>query len=49
VLDIGLNYANSYHEINILGTGLVNADIGALGGLSAGTPVKLNSVGGTLT
>ncbi|KJH70913.1 iron uptake porin [Aliterella atlantica] len=48
-LDIGLNYANSYHEINILGTGLVNADIGALGGLPAGTPVKLNSVGGTLT
>lgn len=48
-IDIGLNYANSYHEINILGTGLVNADIGALGGLSAGTPVKLNSVGGTLT
>ncbi|WP_009632711.1 iron uptake porin [Synechocystis sp. PCC 7509] len=48
-IDIGLNYANSYHEINILGTGLVNADIGALGGLAAGTPVKLNSVGGTLT
>lgn len=48
-VDIGLNYANSYHEINILGTGLVNADIGALGGVSAGTPVKLNSVGGTVT
>lgn len=48
-IDIGINYANSYHEINILGTGLVNADIGALGGLPAGTPVKLNSVGGTLT
>lgn len=49
-IDIGLNYANSYHEINILGTGLVKADIGeALGGLSAGTPVKVNSVGGTLT
>lgn len=47
--DIGLNYANSYHEINILGTGLVNADIGALGGVPAGIPVKLNSVGGTLT
>lgn len=47
--DIGLNYANSYHEINILGTGLVNADIGALGGVPAGTPVKLNSVGGTFT
>jgi Carbohydrate-selective porin, OprB family/S-layer homology domain len=48
-IDIGLNYANSYHEINILGTSLVNADIGALGGLAAGTPVKLNSVGGTVT
>lgn len=48
--DIGLNYANSYHEINILGTGLVNADIGgALAGLPFGTPVKVNSVGGTLT
>lgn len=47
--DIGLNYANSYHEINILGTGLVNADIGALAGVPAGIPVKLNSVGGTLT
>lgn len=48
--DVGLNYANSYHEINILGTGLVNADIGgALAGLDFGTPVKVNSVGGTLT
>ncbi|MFN6561329.1 MAG: iron uptake porin [Nostoc sp. ChiSLP01] len=48
-LDIGLNYANSYHEINILGTGLISSDIGALGGVAADTPVKLNSVGGTLT
>ena len=48
-LDFALNYAHSYHEINILGTGLVSADIGALGGVSLGTPVKLNSVGGTLT
>lgn len=48
--DIGINYANSYHEVNILGTGLVNADNGgALAGLDFGTPVKLNSVGGTLT
>ncbi|MGB3650877.1 MAG: iron uptake porin, partial [Rivularia sp. (in: cyanobacteria)] len=30
-IDIGLNYANSYHEINILGTGLVSADTNALG------------------
>ncbi|MBE8986973.1 iron uptake porin [Nostoc sp. LEGE 12450] len=48
-LDIGLNYANSYHEINILGTGLISGDIGALAGVEAGTPVKLNSVGGTVT
>ena len=48
-LDIGINYANSYHEINILGTGLVSADIGALAGVGLGTPVKLNSVGSTLT
>ncbi|NUN64945.1 iron uptake porin [Pseudanabaena biceps] len=50
-LDIGLNYANSYHQINILGTGLAAADIGAIAG--AGTsltdPIKLNSVGATLT
>ncbi|PMB07973.1 S-layer protein [Fischerella thermalis CCMEE 5273] len=48
-IDIGLNYANSYHEINILGTGLTSSDIGALANVSLGTPVKLNSVGGTLT
>ncbi|MDZ8028039.1 MAG: iron uptake porin [Nostoc sp. DedQUE11] len=48
-LDIGLTYANSYHEINILGTGLISSDVGALGGVAAGTPVKLNSVGGTVT
>ena len=49
-LDIGLNYANSYHEINILGTGLVSADTNALGLADGnlGIPVKLNSVGGTL-
>jgi hypothetical protein len=50
-LDIGLNYANSYHQINILGTGLASADIGAISG--AGTaltdPIKLNSIGSTLT
>ncbi|BDI19484.1 porin [Nostoc cf. commune SO-36] len=48
-LDIGLNYAHSYHEINILGTGLISGDIGALAGVAAGTPVTLNSVGGTVT
>jgi hypothetical protein len=29
-LEIGLNYAHSYHQINILGTGLAAADIGAV-------------------
>ncbi|MDF5739512.1 MULTISPECIES: iron uptake porin [unclassified Nostoc] len=48
-LDIGLNYAHSYHEINILATGLVSSDIGALAGVAAGTPLTLNSVGGTIT
>ncbi|BAY94888.1 MULTISPECIES: iron uptake porin [unclassified Tolypothrix] len=48
-LDIGLNYSHSYHEINILGTGLISGDIGALAGVGAGTPVTLNSVGGTVT
>jgi len=50
-LDIGLNYANSYHQINILGTGLASADINSItGGTSAlGDPIRLNSVGSTLT
>ncbi|MEA5506030.1 iron uptake porin [Halotia wernerae UHCC 0503] len=48
-LDIGFNYAHSYHEINILGTGLISSDIGALAGVAAGTPVTLNSFGGTVT
>ena len=29
-IDIGLNYANSYHQINILGTGLTSGDIGSV-------------------
>jgi len=51
-LDIGLNYANSYHQINILGTGLASADILAINtgaGTSLTDPIKLNSVGSTLT
>ncbi|MEH2339827.1 iron uptake porin [Nostoc sp.] len=48
-LDIGLNYAHSYHEINILATGLVSSDIGALAGVAVGTPLTLNSVGATVT
>ncbi|MBS3026159.1 MAG: carbohydrate porin [Dolichospermum sp. DET50] len=47
-IDIGLNYANSYHQINILGTGLTSSDIGALATVPLGTPVKLNSFGGTV-
>jgi len=50
-LDIGLNYANSYHQINILGTGLASADIDSItgGGATLFDPIKLNSVGSTLT
>jgi hypothetical protein len=50
-IDIGLNYANSYHQINILGTGLASADINAItgGGASLNDPIKLNSIGSTLT
>lgn len=48
-LDIGLNYAHSYHEINILGTGLSRADANVLPGLPLGTPVSVDSIGGTLT
>lgn len=50
-LDIGLNYANSYHQINILGTGLAAADIGAINaaGTSLTNPIQLNSLGATLT
>ena len=50
-LDIGLNYANSYHQINILGTGLAAADINSIigSGTAPTDPIKLNSVGATLT
>ncbi|MBD2187578.1 carbohydrate porin [Pseudanabaena sp. FACHB-723] len=50
-LDIGLNYANSYHQINILGTGLASADINAISGAETelDDPIKLNSIGSTLT
>jgi hypothetical protein len=48
-LELALNYANSYHEINILGTGLAAADIGTLAEVPLGIPVKVNSVGGTAT
>lgn len=50
-VDIGLNYAHSYHEINILGTGLTEFSSGvlALRDANPGVPVTVNSVGGTLT
>lgn len=48
-LDIGLNYAYSYHQINILATGLAASSTGVLGGLPIDTPVQINSVGATLT
>ncbi len=48
-LDIGLNYANSYHQINYLGTGLASYDIGAINGGGALEPIRLNSVGATIT
>lgn len=41
---IGLNYANSYHQINILGTGLSSSDIGSV--LFNPTADQLNEVGG---
>lgn len=48
-LDLGFNYAYSYHQLNILGTGLTGAAAGTLGGLPLTTPVNVNSVGATLT
>ncbi|MBR8834669.1 MAG: carbohydrate porin [Stigonema ocellatum SAG 48.90 = DSM 106950] len=48
-IDLALNYANSHHQINILGTGLGSADIGTLFGRPATQDVHVNSVGGTAT
>ncbi|PZV11466.1 MAG: S-layer protein [Pseudanabaena sp.] len=55
-LDIGLNYANSYHQFNLLGTGLAGADINAIAvnptngiGTALTNPIQLNSIGATLT
>jgi hypothetical protein len=47
-LDIGINYAYSYHQLNILGAGLGSSDIDAVqvpGPGSLTTPIKLNTVG----
>ncbi|WP_293133974.1 iron uptake porin [Microcoleus sp. bin38.metabat.b11b12b14.051] len=51
-IDIGLNYAYSRHELNILATGLSDADLGSILGrdrqpVSGG--VRMNSFGGTAT
>ena len=46
-LDIGINYAYSYHQINILGAGLGSSDIGAVN-IGAGSliePIKMNTFG----
>ena len=48
-IDLALNYANSHHQLNILATGLGNADIGTLFGLPATQQIHINSVGGTTT
>lgn len=45
-LDIGLNYAHSYHQINILGTGLASADIGSV--LFAPNATELARANGSL-
>lgn len=45
-IDIGLNYAHSYHQVNILGTGLSTADIGAI--LFAPSAAQVASAGNPL-
>ncbi len=55
-LDIGLNYAHSYHQINILGTGLSSSDIGAvrfLSGANVSTAeltegIRMNTLGASV-
>jgi hypothetical protein len=50
---VALNYAHSYHQINILGAGLSSSDIGAInlpGGFTLGNlneGIRLNTVGAT--
>ncbi|MDF5729673.1 MAG: iron uptake porin [Rhizonema sp. PD38] len=48
-IDLALNYANSHHQINFLGTALGNADVGTLFGVPATQDIHVNSVGGTAT
>ncbi|MDX2098623.1 MAG: iron uptake porin [Leptolyngbyaceae cyanobacterium bins.59] len=47
--DIGLNYAYSYHQINILGTGLSSADIISINTPLAGAtrPIQMHTIGAT--
>jgi Carbohydrate-selective porin, OprB family/S-layer homology domain len=47
-IDIGLNYAHSFHELNITGMALGSASTNVLAGLPLNTPVNLDSVGATL-
>ncbi len=51
-IDIGLNYAHSRHQLNILATGLSDADLGSILGRDrepVGGGVRMNSFGGTAT
>ena len=48
-IDVGLNYAHSYHQVNITGTGLSSTSTNALGGLPLNTPVEMDSLGASLT
>ncbi|MGB7891132.1 MAG: iron uptake porin [Microcoleus sp.] len=51
-IDIGLNYAYSRHQLNILATGLGDADLGSILGSDrepVNGGVRLNSFGGTAT
>ncbi len=46
-IDLALNYAHSYHQINILGLGEAAVAVGAIPNVGATTPVSLDSVGAT--
>ncbi|MEG5056867.1 iron uptake porin [Microcoleus sp. A2-C5] len=51
-IDIGLNYAYSRHQLNILATGLSDADLGSILGRDrepVNGGVRMNSFGGTAT
>jgi hypothetical protein len=48
-LDIGLNYARSYHQINILAMGTAGASTGVLAGRPLTTGVNIDSFGTSVT